>query len=479
MSELEIAVAPDGVAAGSPVVAEDAGAGRDEEQPSYRTVTMGMVALVSLLAFQALAVTTAMPTVSRALDGLSLYAMAFAAPLASGVVGMVGAGIWSDRRGPEGSLWTGVGLFVLGLIMSGAAPSMIVVVAGRLVQGLGSGMLLVALYVVIGLTYPEELRPRVFASFAAAWVVPSIVGPTIAGLMVEHVGWRWVFLTVPFLALPASLLIRPALQMLDDRPEPEPDQEADEGASKAVTRILWATAAAFSAGLLHYGGQERGVLAVVLIGAALAGLAVSAPKLLPVGTLRARSGLPTVIVLRGLVGAAFFAAEIFLPLLLQRERGFSPALAGAILTIGGVTWFAGSWIQGRPNVRWKPPTLLRAGAVSLATGIGSVTLLTWEMVPSFVGVLGWGFAGFGMGLIYPTLSVLTLQLSAPGEQGANSSALQVSESLWAATVLALTGSLFAILATSSTTLAYLLCFAASGALAITAATLAPRAEPST
>jgi MFS family permease len=442
------------------------------DKPSFRVITIGMVALVGLIAFQALAVTTAMPAVARALDGLSLYAMAFAAPLASGVVGMVVAGIWSDRSGPAGTLWTGVALFAASLIVTGFAPSMSVVVVSRLVLGLGSGMMIVALYVVIARVYPEALQPQVFASFSAAWVVPAIVGPTIAGFMVEHVGWRWVFLSVPFLVIPASLLIRPALRQIPPREDHEPGKQPTR---QERTRVLWAVGAAVSAAMLHYGGQERGILAVVLIGGALAGLAITAPKLLPIGTLRARRGLPTVIVLRGLIGASFFAAEIFVPLLLSRERGFSAAMAGAILTIGGVTWFLGSWIRGRPNWSIAPTTFLRVGAGSVAIGIASVTALTWPEVPALVGVLGWSFAGFGMGMVYPTLSILTLKYSAPAEEGSNSSALQVSESLAAATVLALTGSIFALLALSSTTAAYLACFVTAGALAVVAAYLAPRA----
>ena len=69
-------------------------------RPPYLWVTVGTCALVFLAAFESLAVTTIMPLVSRELNGGSLYALAFAGPLATGVIGMVGAGNWSDRRGP-------------------------------------------------------------------------------------------------------------------------------------------------------------------------------------------------------------------------------------------------------------------------------------------------------------------------------------------------------------------------------------------
>src|SRR5665647_1823966 len=76
-----------------------------------------MVGLIGLSAFEALAVTTAMPVVVNALGGLDLYAMAFAAPAAASVVGVVAAGGWADRRGPTPPLLAGIAAFVGGLII--------------------------------------------------------------------------------------------------------------------------------------------------------------------------------------------------------------------------------------------------------------------------------------------------------------------------------------------------------------------------
>ena len=123
-------------------------------------VTVGILALVFLAAFEALAVTTVMPTISAALDGDSLYALAFSGPLAVGVVGMVAAGNWSDRSGPVPVVLTAVLLFVVGLVIAGAAASMPVLILGRLVHGLGGGALSVSLYVVVARVYHSGcIRP--------------------------------------------------------------------------------------------------------------------------------------------------------------------------------------------------------------------------------------------------------------------------------------------------------------------------------
>ncbi|OKI57866.1 MFS transporter [Micromonospora sp. CB01531] len=404
--------------------------------PRLRAMTVGSVALVSLLAFEALAVGTAMPTVARSLDGLTLYALAFGGPFASGVVAMVVSGIWCDARGPRAPMWHGVAWFVAGLIVAGAAPTMGLLVVGRVVQGFGSGLLSVALYVIVGQAYPEELRRRVFAAFAAAWVVPSLVGPALAGLIVEHLGWRWVFLAVPAVAVPAVLLIQPGLRALGAGVPVRPP-------AGALARIGWACGAGASAALLHHGGQQRGVLGGALVAVALGGLLVCAPRLLPAGFLRAGRGLPTVIGLRGLASAAFAGAEVVIPLMLSRERGFSPTAAGLVLTVGALSWSVGSWLQGRIAAPRSAATLPRTGLGCVALGTATVASAVLPGVPVAVAVLGWAVAGLGMGLLYPSLSVLTLELSAPGEQGRNSSALQLGDSLAAATVLALTGAVLA------------------------------------
>ncbi|MBN6149549.1 MFS transporter [Xanthomonas sp. AmX2] len=433
--------------------------------PRYRATTLGMVALVSLIAFEALAVAAAMPTVARELDGLRLYALAFGGTLATSVIGMSVAGRWSDARGPAAPLWSGLACFVCGLLLAGWATHMPMLLAGRLVQGLGAGAISVALYVLVARLYPEPMRPRIFAAFSAGWVVPSLIGPSISGLIVEHVGWRWVFLAVPLLALPAALLLQPALRRLPPRPAPGRGRPGP---------VLWSAGAAAGVCLLYLGGQQRGALALAMVVPALALLALCAWRLLPAGTLRAARGLPSVIALRGLAGSAFFGCEAFLPLLLSRERGLSPTWAGVALSIGALGWFAGSWYQGHYGQRGSRLRRLRIGGALMLSGIAGTALALHPSVPPALAMLGWTAAGLGMGLIYPTLSVLTLTLSPPAQQGENSSALQLSEAIAVATTLAVGGSLFAALLARSATLAYLSTFAVASLLALLGLAIAGR-----
>ncbi|MET0617310.1 MAG: MFS transporter, partial [Luteibacter sp.] len=403
----------------------------------YRAATLGMVCLISLIAFEALAVTTAMPTVARELDGLRLYALAFGGVLATSVIGMTLSGRWSDRYGPAPAMWTGLAGFVAGLLIAGLAHDMPTLLVGRLVQGLGAGCLSPALYVIVARLYPESLRPKVFASFAAGWVVPALVGPAVSGAIVEHAGWRWVFLAVPLLALPAALGLRGALRSL-----PPPSGTAAESAGRMGNAI----GASIGACLLFVGGQEHGPLAAALLAIALALLFVCGRRLVPPGTLRAARGLPAVVALRGVAASAFFGTEAFLPLVLSQQYGLSPMWSGLAVSGGAIGWFSGSWYQGH-YAKISRQALLRRGTTLLVIGtvIASLGLFAW--MPVTATFAGWVLAGLGMGMVYGTVSVLALSMSAEHEQGKNSSALQLCESLMVATTLAIGGTSFAALLT--------------------------------
>ncbi|MEG2803880.1 MFS transporter [Stenotrophomonas sp.] len=433
--------------------------------PRYRATTIGMVALVSLYGFEALAVAAAMPTVAHDLDGLRLYALAFGGTLATSVIGMTLAGRWSDQGGPARPLWLGLVCFIAGLLLAGLAHTMELLVLGRLLQGLGAGAVSVSLYVMVGRSFPEPMRPRVFAAFSAGWVVPSLIGPSISGLIVQHLGWRWVFLIVPLLAVPAAWLLRPALREMRAPARSAPG-------SSAVVR--WAIGAAAGALLLYVGGQQHGQAAVALLVPAVILLALCSWKLLPAGTLRLRRGLPSVIALRGIAASAFFGCEAFLPLLLQRERGLSPLLAGVALSLGALGWFSGSWLQGHQQRGWSRRQLLQAGALMMCVGILVTALALQPGVPLWLALAGWSLTGLGMGLIYPSLSVLTLSLSPPDQQGANTSALQLSEALAVATTLAVSGSLFALFLQGDVIMGYLLTYAIMLVLAVVSVVVARR-----
>ncbi|MFF9482582.1 MFS transporter [Streptomyces sp. NPDC014733] len=453
----------------------------------YRALTLGIVSVVSLIAFEASAVNTAMPVAARALHGIGLYAFAFSSFFTTSLFAMALAGEWNDRRGPLVPLFTGIAAFGAGLVIAGAAPAMGLFVAGRGVQGLGGGLVIVSLYVVVGRAYPERLRPAVMASFSAAWVLPVIVGPLAAGSVAEHLGWRWVFLAIPVLILLPLAVMLPALRALP-REAPGPD-----GGLLAVVRsrrALLALAVAAGAWLLQYAGGHLTAYAVIPAAAGLALLVPAVRRLLPRGTFRAARGLPMVVLMRGLAAGALVAAESFIPLLLVSERGLSATLAGLSLTGGGLTWALGSYVQSRPRCEAHRERLMGVGMAFLAVAIAAVPLVLSEAVPVWTVAVAWTLGGFGMGLNISSGGVLLLKLSRPEEAGANSASLQMADALGNVVLVGLGGALFVAFGGGSPTApaathasavshpaAFLAVFATMAVVAALGAALAGRLRP--
>ena len=167
---------------------------------THRSLTIGLILTVSGAAFEALAVATTLPATIKDLGGLALYGWAFSAFMLANLIGITVAGAEADRQGPARPFIAGIATFVLGLLVVGLAPSMLVFILGRAVQGFGAGVISSVAYIGIGRGYPEAAKPRMLAVLSSAWVVPGLIGPALAGLISDFAGWRWVFLgLVPFL----------------------------------------------------------------------------------------------------------------------------------------------------------------------------------------------------------------------------------------------------------------------------------------
>lgn len=406
---------------------------------------------VTLVAFEALAVATILPVVSRRLGDLSLYGWVFSAFLLSSLVGIVVAGTLADRRSVTLPMLAGLAFFASGLIIGGTASSMPVLVAGRAVQGIGAGVVPATAYVAISRGYPPNVRPQMFAVLSSAWVVPGLVGPAIAAAVASAVGWRWVFLGLVPLVVVAGLIAAHSLRTLPPAaavaaaassftasssgsglsgdPVAEP-AVADRNTDRAPVRWLPVAGIVAGAGIALAAVDSGRILTVVVgmvAGAAL--LAVSLRRLTPEGTLRARPGLPATVAGRGLLTFGFYAADAYVPYALTTGRHAPTWLAGLALTAGTILWTVGAWVQARYVQRLGPRRLVRTGQVLLLIAVGGMGLVLLPAVPPALGVLAWSVAGMGMGIGYAPLSVATLDRAPAGEEGRATSALQLTDVL--------------------------------------------------
>lgn len=402
---------------------------------AYALTSIGAILLISMLAFESMAISAVMPAVAKALQAFNWYSLAFAGQLATSIIGMIVAGDCCDRYGTRLTNLTGTSIFTLGLLLAGCASNMPVLIIGRIIQGLGAGMLGVAIYVSVAQCIPAQLHPQLFALFASAWVIPALVGPTIAVALVELLGWRSVFLVVAVLAPFAC-----ALLLSNQRNQARPTLTVTPSPMRWQI-WSWSITAAITVLLLNlwpkYGPKQGHLTGLLLV----VGLCLIASyKLLPDGSLSMRRGLPAVITLRGLLASAFFCVEVYLPLLLTQQFDWSLYQAGLVLSSGAIAWTIGSAMQAKfitPNSR---PHGLRTGFALLSLGNLGVLLAAYFAAPVLL-CLSWFASGLGIGLAFPILSVLTINYSSDAEQGKNTSALQISDALSTSLVLGLCSNL--------------------------------------
>lgn len=387
--------------------------------PEWRSLTIGLVVLITLAASEALAVATVLPLVAHDLHGLALYGWVTSAFFLGALVGLVVAGDEVDRRGPAAPYVVALVLFASGLLVAGLAPSMAVVVAGRLLQGLGAGAIPAIAYASIGRTIPEAVRPRVFALLSTAWVLPGIGGPAAAAAVASLVGWRGVFLgLLPLVALTSVVPYR-ALRRVAAPP----------GQRHSGTRVVAAVRVAAAAGLALAALQQRSLVSLPLVAAACAVARGSLPSLFPAGTASARRGLPAVVLVRGLLTFGFFGADTFVPLTLVSVRHQSTALAGAALASATVMWTAGSWLLSHFVRERGARFFVRIAFVILIAGIAATSATLLNSVPPWIAVGSWGFGGLGIGLAYSGLSLAMLSEAEPGREGKATASVQLAENL--------------------------------------------------
>ena len=398
---------------------------------SHRALTLGLVLTITFIASEALAVVTIMPVVARDLGGLKLYGWVFSAFMLGNVVGIVVAGRQADRYGLARPFVGGLVLFGAGLAIAGLAPTMLVLVGGRALQGIGAGAVPAVAYVAIGRSLPESLQARMMAVLSTAWVVPGLVGPAVSAAVASLVGWRWVFLgLLPLVAITGSMAL-PALVRLGKQPQRDSESDASGTTGHRLTDGLAVAAGAgmILAGLSLAAGGRQIIGGIILLALGLPIISVALRRLLPAGTFTARRGLPAVILNRGLLTWTFFGADAYVTLTITTVRHHSPALAGVAVTGSTIAWTAGSWVQSRLNGRWQARRLVGCGVAVVATGLGAMALVLLPAIPFEVGLAAWTIAGFGMGLSFGPITLLMLREAPEGREGWASASLNLADVL--------------------------------------------------
>ncbi len=388
---------------------------------AQRTLAIGLVLCVTLVAFETTAVLTALPTITDELDGLSLYGATIAAYMLADLVALVWSGEWADRYGVRRPFIICIVVFVAGLVVAASAPTMELVLLGRLLQGAGSGGFAPLSYIAVRRAFPAERQGTMYAYLSAGWVLPSLIAPAVSGAVTDRFGWRWVFLGIIPLAVLVALLTARAMASLT-----VPDTDGDRRAS----RLPRALQAAGGVGLVAVGFQSDNYVLAGTV--AIAGIAIAVPALqalLPAGVFRARRGLPAIIAVRFLATATFLGVDSFVPLAADRLHGARPIAQGFVIAGAALAWTGGQAFAARRGDRLPASRATRIGFCFLLVGVAvtaPVLAPSWPLVLTF---LGWAVGGFGIGLLFNPTTIGAMSFAEDGREGAIGSQIHLADSL--------------------------------------------------
>jgi MFS family permease len=414
---------------------------------------LGLVSAITLVSFEALGVAAAMPAAAEELQGERWYGGAFSLLMLGQLVGTAALGDDIDTRGPKRGFLLGLAALMLGLGIGAGATHIAMLLVSRLLVGVGAGAVFTVGYAVVGIGYPESIRPRVNAAVSSAWVVPGLIGPGLAGWITDTYSWRWALVAVLPLALAAAVVVLPALPGRPGVPEVRHGAGGlgEEGDPFWVLsnrrRVVVAVVGAAGAWLALAGMADLTWWPLIPVGVGLL-VGACAKGLLPRAALQLQLGFGSTVVVGMLLIGGYSGTEAFVSLALQRLRGLSSRNAGFALTLASLMWFVGSWAHGRRPDLLRRGNNARLAIATLCAGVISIALLAVPAIPLAVLLAVWGIGATGMGLTYNLISERPFQLVSPDQIGVASIAVQMAYALGGALTSGAGGAVIAVLGTS-------------------------------
>lgn len=398
----------------------------------------GVAATVVLAAFDATIVSTTLPRVAAALDGMELYAWVGTAYLLATAVSILIFGRLGDMYGRKSLMLVSVSLIALGSIACGLSQSMQQLIAFRTLQGIGGGMMIATAFAAPADLFPDAReRVRWLAMVSAAFAMASGVGPLLGGAATQALGWRAAFFISPLAALAALYLlaryfpaIRPAVSETEGR-------RIDWLGSLLLVVAVGAPLAAMELGFAP-GARAHPMagLALALAGLAAVGLLIPYERRVasPIFPLRViATPEPQLLNVAALaVGAVMFILIFYSPLLLQHEMGYTPSQAGLLLTplVAGIP--IGSIVNGKLFPKQTEPQRLMVFGSGLLT-IGCLMVLVFGKETSAAWILAAFFVnGCALGFLLPNLTLFMQMLSERRDIGVASALVQTTRAIGSA-----------------------------------------------
>ncbi|WJQ83754.1 MDR family MFS transporter [Brevibacillus brevis] len=395
----------------------------EKEKRHVGLVTGGVLMGLVLSALDQTIVSTAMPTITKELGGLSLYSWVFAIYMLTSTTSMPIYGKMADLFGARKMYLIGLFVFLVGSLLCGMANSMTGLIVARGVQGLGAGALMPVAFIIVGELYPPEKRGKFQGLFGAVFAMTSIFGPSLGGMIVEHLPWGWIFFINLPIGIAAFLII--ALAFRDQRhydKKPVIDWYGTTSLSAAIILILLSLVMEGREYKIGLGGAGTLFLCLFIW------IETKAKEpLLPLSLFR----IP-VICYGNLVGffvsAALFGAIAYIPLFVQGVRDASPSEAGFLLVPLMLSAAISSTIGGRWMTKASFRAILIPSLLIMATGFFLLSTMDEETTNVQL-VIYMIVTGLGMGAIYPALGTAAQSAVKPEDRGVAMSTSQLFRSI--------------------------------------------------
>lgn len=336
----------------------------------HRPLTISLIAAIALVSYSNLAVSAALPAIGDDLGNVSLVPWVITVELLAAAVAVLGIGPTVDSQGVRRVFRIAMILFVAASLMCALSPSMNMLIAARLAQGLAAGGVIGSAISSIGLAYEEALRPRAYATVSAVWGVMGIGGPAIAAGLISLFGWRSIFsISVP-IGLTAAAI---GWNHLPGRRDHSEEVAFDRVGLVIVTAVTIGLLMATSSGSL---------LGLVWLAAAIAvGLVyvrhargASAP-VVRLDHLTSRRWrylhITSTLAVAGGTGAS-----AFLPLYLRGARGASESQAAFSVLFLVIGWSLAAFVASKAQERMHPAYVVQAGAILLVVATATATVVT-------------------------------------------------------------------------------------------------------
>ncbi len=358
-------------------------------------VTIAVFVATFMTAIEGTIVTTAMPTIVGSLHGIEIMNWVFSIYLLTNAMFTPIYGKLADKIGRRSIFIFGTLVFIIGSAMCGFSNTMLTLIISRAIQGIGAGAMMPVALTILADMYSAEKRAKMLGLNSTAWGIASVVGPLTGGVIVDTIGWHWIF----FINVPIGLvLIGLVSYYLVEEKQEKNNKKMDIQGSLFLMTMLLTLLLAFQ--FLSESGFDLKVIG--MLGATILSifLFIRAEKNAedPVISLELFSSRIFIVVnlVAALISGFLMAVEVYIPMWMQGVLGYKAGLGGLVLAPLSILWVYGSSLVGRWMVQHSMKTvLLRTLGVAL---IGGVSLLVIPMkMPFIVFLVISGITGIGVG----------------------------------------------------------------------------------